>query len=265
MTVDQYTILAVLLAAVVLFVWGRWRYDLVAVAALLAVVIAGIVPAEDAFSGFGHPAVITVAAVLGISRALCGSGLIDVLARPLGRRAERPLAYVLAFTALVAVASAFMNNVGALALLMPVALVTAHKGGGPPSRVLMPLAFGSILGGLTTMIGTPPNIIVATYRAELAGEPFRMFDFSPVGVAIALVGVAFVALVGWRLIPVERRGRTAPEQLFQIAEYITEARVTEDSAFAGRTLGELERLSDGEVVVGSGVGPIGGANDSARG
>ncbi|MEE8545601.1 MAG: SLC13 family permease, partial [Alphaproteobacteria bacterium] len=249
MTVDQYTILAVLLAAVVLFVWGRWRYDLVAVAALLAVVIAGIVPAEDAFSGFGHPAVITVAAVLGISRALRGSGLIDVLARPLGRLAERPLAYVLALTALVAVASAFMNNVGALALLMPVALVTAQKGGVPPSRVLMPLAFGSILGGLTTMIGTPPNIIVATYRAELAGEPFRMFDFSPVGVVIALVGVAFVALVGWRLIPVERRGRSAPEQLFQIAEYITEARVTEDSAFAGRTLGELERLSDGEVVV----------------
>ncbi len=249
MTVDQYTILAVLLAAVVLFVWGRWRYDLVAVAALLAVVIAGIVPPAEAFSGFGHPAVITVAAVLGISRALRGSGLIDVLARPLGRLAERPLAYVLAFTALVAVASAFMNNVGALALLMPVALVTAQKGGVPPSRVLMPLAFGSILGGLTTMIGTPPNIIVATYRAELAGEPFRMFDYSPVGVGIAVIGVAFVALVGWRLIPVERRGRTAPEHLFQIAEYITEARVTEDSAFAGRTVGELERLSDGEVVV----------------
>jgi di/tricarboxylate transporter len=248
-TVDQYTILAVLLVAMTLFVWGRWRYDVVAVAALLAVVIAGIVGPEEAFSGFGHPAVITVAAVLGMSRALRGSGLIDVVARPLGRLAERPLAYVLALTALVAVASAFMNNVGALALLMPVAMVTAHKSGVPPSRVLMPLAFGSILGGLSTMIGTPPNIIVATYRGELAGEPFRMFDFSPVGVIIAVVGVAFVVLVGWRLIPTQRRGRTAPEQLFQIAEYITEARVGEDSEFAGRTVGDLESLSDGEVVV----------------
>ncbi len=249
MSVDQATVLAVLLAAMALFVWGRWRYDIVAVLALLAVVLAVLVPAAEAFAGFGHPAVITVAAILAMSRALRNSGLIEMVARPLGRLAERPALYVPALTGLIAAASAFMNNVGALALLMPVALQMSYSNQRPPSQVLMPMAFGSILGGLTTMIGTPPNIIVAIYRSELAGEPFRMFDFSPVGLPVAAIGVAFVALVGWRLIPHHRRGQTAPEHLFQIEEYITEVRVTEKSKCLGQRLSELEALGEGDVVV----------------
>jgi di/tricarboxylate transporter len=248
-TGDQITVLAVLLAAMVLFVWGRWRYDVVALLALLAVVLAGIVPATEAFAGFGHPAVITVAAVLGLSRALSDSGLIHLIARPLGRLGDRPALYIPALTLLIAAASAFMNNVGALALMMPVALVTAQRLGRAPSEVLMPLAFGSILGGMTTMIGTPPNIIIATFRADAAGAPFGMFDFSPVGVSVALLGVAFVALLGWRLIPEARRGRATPEQHFQIEEYTTEVKLPAGSGYVDRTLGELEALGEGDVVV----------------
>ena len=162
----QAFVFAVLGTALVLFVWGRWRYDIVAVAALLAVVLGGIVPAERAFSGFAHPAVVTVAAVLVLGRGLRNSGVVDVLSRPLARVAIHPYAHVASLTGLVAALSGFMNNVGALALTMPVALKTARELGRPPSMVLMPLAFGSILGGLTTMIGTPPNLIIANYRED---------------------------------------------------------------------------------------------------
>ncbi|MFB3078560.1 MAG: SLC13 family permease, partial [Lysobacterales bacterium] len=138
-----------------------------------------------------------------------------------------------ALTGVVTVASAFMNNVGALALMLPVALATAEKHERSPAILLMPLAFGSILGGMTTMIGTPPNVIIANYRAEIAGEPFTMFDFSPVGVAIAVFGLAFVILLGWRLIPKERQTQNAPQQLFEIDEYLTEMQIPEGSPLIG--------------------------------
>ncbi len=245
MTPDQYLILVVLVAAMALFVWGRWRYDVVAIAALTAAVLVGVVPGEAAFAGFGHPAVITVAAVLVISRALQNSGVLEAAAKGLAWTGGRPLIRIAAFAAIAAVMSAFMNNVGALALLMPLALQSDEN----PSRLLMPLSFASILGGLATMIGTPPNIIVATYRAEIAGAPFGLFDFSPVGGSVALVGVLFVAFVGWRLIPKDRRARRAPEDLFEIDAYIAEARVPEKSKAVGATPEELESGTDGAVVV----------------
>ena len=248
MTGEQTFVFAVLGIAFGLFVWGRWRYDLVAVLALLALVGARIIPAEGAFDGFGHPAVITVAAVLVLSRALRNSGLVDLVARPISRIARNQYLHVTSLTGLVAVLSAFMNNVGALALLMPVALKTALENNRSPSMVLMPLAFGSILGGLMTMIGTPPNIIVAAYREQITGTPFGMFDFSPVGVSVALVGVAFVSLLGWRFMP-RRQGPSARERLFRIEEYMTEARVTNASTVVGLSLRELENLGGGEVAV----------------
>ena len=248
MTGEQAFVFAVLGTALVLFVWGRWRYDIVAVAALLAVVVGGIVPAERAFSGFAHPAVVTVAAVLVLGRGLRNSGVVDVLSRPLARVAIHPYAHVASLTGLVAALSGFMNNVGALALTMPVALKTARELGRPPSMVLMPLAFGSILGGLTTMIGTPPNLIIASYRETVAGAPFGMFDFSPVGGTVALVGVGFVSFLGWRLMP-DRKGPTARERMFRIEEYMTEARVTRNSTVVGLSLLEFEHLGHGEVVV----------------
>lgn len=236
MTPDQVVILVVLLATVVMFLWGRWRHDMVAATSLLACVAAGLVPSADAFAGFGHPAVVTVAAVLVLSRGLQLTGAVDVLARRLLPAQAGPTLSIAALTALAAVLSAFMNNVGALALLMPVALQIAARQQRPAGQVLMPLAFGSILGGMTTLIGTPPNLIVSGFRASHGGASFGMFDFTPVGAAVAAAGVAFVALVGWRLVPARA---PAGVEGFDTGLYLTEVRVTEKSGAAGHSLREL--------------------------
>jgi di/tricarboxylate transporter len=249
MTLDQAIVFGVLLAALPLFVWGRWRYDLIAVLALLVLVVFGVVPAAEAFRGFGHPAVITVAAVLIVSRALRNAGVVDFLVRGVGRFSGRPTLHLVALTFVAALVSAFINNVGALALLMPVALEGARKENRSPALVLMPLSFACILGGMTTMIGTPPNLIIATYRAEVTGAQFALFDFAPVGGVVAFVGVLFVALVGWRFLPASRRGKASPEDLFRIDGYIMEVRVPKDSDWVGRRIVELEELGDGDVAV----------------
>ena len=241
-------IFVVLGLAFILFATGKWRYDLVALMALLLVVVAGIVPADEAFLGFGHPAVVTVAAVLIASRGLTNSGIVDMIVREISRVGGYFTLQMSALTGLVAAASAFMNNVGALALMMPVAVKMARLKERSPSLLLMPLAFGSLLGGLVTLIGTPPNIIIATFRGEITGEPFRMFDFSPVGLGLALVGLLFISLIGWRLIPL-RKGQASREDLFQIKDYITEVRVPEDSKLAGKFLQELGSVTEAEVLV----------------
>lgn len=249
MTSDQIAIFGILGSALVFFIWGRWRFDLVAIVVLLAAVLLGIVPPDRAFSGLGHPAVITVACVLILSRALQNSGVMDRVSARLMIATGRPWLHIAALAGLGLVLSAFMNNVGALALLMPVALRTAAASQRSPALILMPLSFGTILGGLMTLIGTPPNIIVASYRASITGEPFAMFDFAPVGVAVALAGLIFVSFIGWRLIPRERRGRRAPEDLFEIRDYITEASVPEDSQLIGRPIQAIERLTEPNIMV----------------
>ena len=232
-----------------LFVWGRWRYDIVALMALLAVVIGGLVPASEAFSGFGHSAVITVAAVLAISRAIQNSGLVAWLARGLDRSGKDPTMQTGAVVTLVAALSAFMNNVGALALLLPVVIRAARNAGRSPAALLMPLSFGSLLGGLITLIGTPPNIIIAAFRTQSAGAPFGMFDFAPVGIIVAVAGAIFIAVIGWRLIPARETGGGEGE-MFQIADYITEVVVTEESKVVGATIAELlEPAGQGEIIV----------------
>jgi di/tricarboxylate transporter len=237
MTWDQLALFAILGATVAMFAWGRWRHDMVAMAALLACVLAGLVPGEAAFSGFGHPAVITVAGVLVLSRALQVSGAVDVLAQRFLPEQATPVVMIAALTGLTAALSAFMNNVGALALVMPVAIRAAGQIDLPPGRVLMPVAFGSILGGMTTLIGTPPNLIVSGYRQETLGAPYRMFDYTPVGLAVALAGVGFIALAGWRLVPARRR---AGFEGFETGAYVTEALVPEGSSSAGRSIREIE-------------------------
>jgi len=176
---DQAFVFTVLVVALVLFVWGRWRYDIVALATLLVLAVAGGVDGDEAFLGFGHPAVVTVASVLVISSALERAGVVELLARWIGRVGSRLVPQVAALTVVVSIASAFINNVGALALFMPVAIRLARENDRPASILLMPLAFGSLLGGLTTLIGTPPNIIIAVRRAEETGVAFGMFDFAP--------------------------------------------------------------------------------------
>lgn len=249
MTTDQSLIVAILLATVGMFLWGRWRHDMVALGSLLACVLAGLIEPSVAFTGFGHPAVITVACVLVLSRGLQASGAVDALARIALPSDAGPLPSLAAIVALGAVLSGFMNNVGAMALLMPVALQIARQHDLPPGKVLMPLAFGTILGGMTTMIGTPPNLIVSGFRAESGGGTFGMFDFTPVGLTVAVTGTLFVVLLGRRLVPA--RDQHAAQD-FATGAYLTEARVSEDGKAADMTLRELESAlgEDGAQVIG---------------
>jgi len=249
LSTEQLTILVILVATVAMFLWGRWRHDMVAMGALLACVVTGLVPIDGAFAGFGHPAVITVACVLVLSHGLHNSGAVDVLTRAVIPTQAGPTLTIAALTGLAALLSGFMNNVGALALLMPVAIQVASRQSLPPGRVLMPLAFGSILGGMTTLVGTPPNLIVSGFREQTGMSGFGMFDFTPVGLAVSAGGVAFVALIGWRLVPARER---AGVETFETAAYLTEARIPEGSKADGMTLLALELALEqaGAQVVG---------------
>lgn len=240
MTHDQIVIMVIIAASIGMFLWGRWRHDMVAVGALVACVLLGLVAPQEAFVGFGHPAVVTVACVLVLSRGLQISGAVDALTRTVLPANAGPTLSIAALAALAAVLSGFMNNVGALALLMPVAIQVAGRLGLPPGQVLMPLAFGSILGGTTTLIGTPPNLIVSGFRAnqpDMSG--FGMFDFTMVGLPLTLVGVAFIALLGWRLVPARKQAGTAG---FETSAYITEVRVQEGSASAGKQVRQIRAV-----------------------
>jgi len=204
-------------------------------------VVAGLVPEREAFSGFGHPAVITVAAVLVLGYGLQISGAMNALAKRFIPISAGPTLGILALISLAAVLSAFMNNVGALALLMPVAIQMAQKQDMPAGKVLMPLAFGSILGGMTTLIGTPPNLIVSGFRESLASGPFTMFDFSPVGLSVAAAGILFIALVGWRMVPVRKQAETGG---FDTGAYMSEVRIDAGSKAENINLLEAEKLLD---------------------
>lgn len=248
MTFDQVIVFALLAAALAGFVLQPVRYDVVALLLLLALALLGHVTPTEAFGGFAEPAVITVAAVLAISRGLQGAGTIDLLIRIVGMPRGRPRLQIATQTGLVTALSGFMNNVGALALMLPVALRNALRDGYSPSRSLMPLAFGSVLGGLVTLIGTPPNLIVSAIRAErLEGAGgFALFDFAWVGLPIAVIGVAYLVLASDKLLPDlggGNAGATDP------GDYVAEAQVPEGSRAASLTVRMLEELSAGDVTV----------------
>ena len=239
MNLDQIAITAILFVALLLFAWGKMRYDLVAMFGLIVAVLLGVVPETEAFDGFAHPAVVTVAAVLIISQGLQNAGVVGLVSEQIRRFSFRPITLLAVITIVVTILSAFMNNVGALALMLPITMVAAKEYDIPPARLLMPLAFGSILGGLTTLIGTPPNIIIAAYRAEVTGEKYGMFDFSPVGIPVAIVGIVFIVLIGWRLIPKDRMTKNASLNLFEINTYLTEIQVKKGSNCIGKQLKDL--------------------------
>ena len=244
----QATLLLIIGFTLILFAWGRLRHDIVALSALMASVLVGVVPANDAFTGFAHPAVITVACVLVLSQALRNSGAIDALARRMLPQSSNRAVTLTAFMAVGASLSAFMNNVGAMALLLPLSGQIAKRLDLTPGQVLMPLAFGTILGGMTTLIGTPPNLIVSGFRETTGQPPFAMFDYAFVGLGVALIGIAFIALIGWRLVPVRR---PAIGDDFETTAYLTEVSVPEDSPAIGLTIRAFEReieSSDAQVV-----------------
>ncbi|WP_299502833.1 SLC13 family permease [uncultured Roseobacter sp.] len=241
MTTDQIILFTLFGAVFGLLLWGRFRYDIVAFTALMIGVVLGVVPTEEAFSGFGHPATLVVALVLVVSAGLVRSGAVFLITRTLVDASRSLGAHIALMGAIGGVLSAFMNNVAALALLMPVDIQTARKAGRPPGLSLMPLSFATILGGMATLIGTPPNIIIASIREDALGAPFAMFDFAPVGGAAALAGMVFVALVGWRLIPQSAEAGATPQD---ISQYIAELIIPDDSKQIGKRVAELDDAAD---------------------
>ena len=241
---EQLTILGLLGLVLAALVWGRFRYDLVAFAALVIAVVLGLVPGKDAFLGFGHPATIIIALVLVVSHGLAASGAIGYIARRIASAGRSISTHIGIMATVGGALSGLMNNVGALALLMPIDIETARKAHRSPSATLMPLSFATILGGLVTLIGTPPNIIISTFRERTLGSPYAMFDFAPVGLVCAAVGIAFIALIGWRLIPTSAGRASSDEKAFELDNYVAELSVDEGSNFVGIPLVELEKACD---------------------
>lgn len=241
MTTDQIILFSLFGAVFALLLWGRFRYDLVAFAALMVGVVTGVVKVDDAFAGFGHPATIVVALVLVVSAGLMRSGAVLLITRTLVDSARGLGSHIALMGGVGAILSAFMNNVAALALLMPVDIQTARKAGRSPALSLMPLSFATILGGMATLIGTPPNIIIASIREEALGEPYKMFDFAPVGGLTAIAGLVFVALIGWRLIPSRE---DAGKSVSDLGQYLAELTVPPESKLIGQRLGELQTQAD---------------------
>jgi di/tricarboxylate transporter len=244
---DQTIVFITLAVALVFFIWDKFRYDVVAFLALFILVVAGIIPSEEAFTGLSHPAVITVAAVLIISKALQHSGVVDLLVNWISRISDKFWVQIILLCAIVAVASGFINNIGALAIIMPVAIHLSRKNNFSPSILLMPLAFASILGGMMTLIGTPPNIIISTFREQSLGERYAMFDFAPVGLVLTLAGLAFITLLGWRFLP--KRQSAENTDMFEIENYITEVIITKGSDLIGVTIFNLNKKLKTEALI----------------
>ena len=289
MSIDQIAISLLIVLTFGLFVYGKWRYDIVSIISLLLLVVLDkilggeqsslVLDTSDVFNGFGHPAVVTVAAVLIISRALRNSGVVDMIALKVKPFTKNKTLHISSLSGVIALLSAFMNNVGALALMLPVTLKTSWNQKRPPGILLMPVAFASILGGMITMIGTPPNIIIANIRKDqmqqikssaiaddnsMAAqyirdmgksletfEPssFALFDFAPVGGSIAFIGILFVALIGWRLIPGISRKQPTSQSLFSIDEYVTEISIPKGSLFINKTIDEVNVITGDKLTL----------------
>ena len=244
MTLKLAILFALLLFVFVFLIWGRWRYDLVAFSALVAAVVTGVVPRDEAFSGFGHPATVIIALVLILSRALYNSGAIGLVTRYLVDASRNLSTHIAVVSGFAGALSTLMNNVAALALLMPVEMEAARRAKRSPAKSLMPLSFATILGGMVTLIGTPPNIVIAEFRNDALGAPYQMFDFAPVGLACAVLGILFIATIGWRLIPERAKDDGAAGTLINLEGYIAEVTVAEGSSAIGKKVRELDEVAE---------------------
>ncbi len=230
------------------FIWGRFRYDLVAVVALVAGLAIGIIPAEAAFDGFKNDVTVIIACALIVSAAFARSGVIELAMRRVMPLLKTERSQVPVLTGAVTLLSMATKNVGALAIMMPVALQVARQTKSSPSRLLMPMAFGAMAGGMVTLVGTAPNIIVAEVRQSIVGKPFSMFDYAPVGLALTLIALAFLAF-GYRLLPRDRQGATSMSAALAANAYATEVRAPEGWAPGSMTVSALGALGDGEVKI----------------
>jgi di/tricarboxylate transporter len=245
---DQNVLVVTICVLVGLLIWGRWRYDAVTLVALATLVLFDVIPINSAFSGFGHPAVIIVALVLLISRGLQESGFVGLIGGQLSKIPLSENQFLLVILVTAAALSSFMNNIGAMAILLPVTIAVCQQNNWNPPKFLMPLAFASILGGMNTMIGTPPNIIISQYRETYTGTSFNFFDFSFVGVAVSLLGVVFIAFLGYRLVKV-RQEAGDEVKLIDLKNYLFEVRVKKDSKAIGKRLSEIKKVAGPETEV----------------
>jgi|TARA_B100000959_G_scaffold220167_1_gene232647 di/tricarboxylate transporter len=246
----QIQVASIILILLGVLVWGRWRYDGVTLTALASMVLLGLVPAKEAFLGFGHPAVITVALVLLISKALEKSGFISMIGDLLRQKVSGEIQFLVILMLVAGILSSFMNNIGAMAMLLPITIGIAQKMEWNPSKFLMPLAFASILGGMNTKIGTPPNIIISEFREDYSSQSFEFFDFAFAGLPISLLGILFIAIVGWRLVKLREEG-SEKIPLVDIQDYLVEMTISEDSTLVGKRIHELtSELGTDNVLMG---------------
>jgi len=248
MTFDQGLAFGLVAVTIAAFIWGRFRYDVVAVCALLAGVALGVVPAKQAFSGFSNDITVIIAAALVVSAAFAKSGIVEAVLRPLIPRLKSERSQVPVLTLAVTLLSTATKNVGALAILMPVALQISRRTGSSPSRLLMPMAFGAMMGGMVTLVGTAPNIIVSQVREEMLGKPFTMYDYTPVGLALAVLGLAFLAF-GYRILPKDRAPAVNIEEALAANAYLTEVEAPEDWSLEKTRIADLHALAQGEARV----------------
>jgi di/tricarboxylate transporter len=247
MTTQQILAFAVIAAMMAVFIWDRFRYDVVACCALVLAVALGVVPTDQAFSGFSDDIVIIVGSALVVSAGVARSGIVDLAIKKFFPNLDTLHTQLALLMIVVAVLSAFIKNIGALAIMMPVAFQFAKKSGASPSKYLMPMAFSALLGGLMTQIGTSPNIVVSRIREELTGQSFTMFDFTPMGVILCVVGITFLLFFHW-LVPSRTKENHSIEEAVEIKNYTSEVMVTAQSTVLEKRLGELLKLGDGEVI-----------------
>lgn len=248
MTGEQALAIAIVVIMLGFFVWDRWRYDVVALGALLAAVAVGIVPQEKAFVGFSDQVIVVMATVLVVSKSIARSGLLDRFVRRLMRGVHSPSLQIGVLSASVGLMSAFVKNVGTLGIFMPITIQIARRSKQSPSIYLMPLAFASLIGGTITQIGTSPNLLISTVRQDITGKPYSMFDYAWVGLPLTFLVVAFLTF-GWRLLPKDRQGARSADEKFSVEDYTTELIVGQESPLIGKTVGDLEQSSEGDVVV----------------
>src|ERR1700712_5308334 len=248
MTTPQILSIALLFVMMAFFIWGKFRYDVTAMLALLAGLAIGIVKPKEAFTGFSDDIVIIVGSALVISAAVQRSGLIERALSLIAGRVTKIRTQLLVLPASVGITSALVKNVGALAMLMPAAFQMAKKNKASPSVFLMPMSFASLLGGLMTLVGTPPKIIVSRLRQDMTGQPFKMFDYFPTGFGLLVMGLVFLRF-GYRLLPRERRGAPTMGDALDIKGYVTEATISEGSAAIDESIADFVKRHDDDVSI----------------
>ena len=245
---DQHLLSITIVSLLGFFIWSKFRYDALAAGALVILIILGVIPANQAFDGFAHPAVITVALVLIISQGLKNSGLTGLVGKVIGGRSFTKFQFLISLLFIAAILSSFINNIGALAILLPITLNICQKMNWHPSRFLMPLAFACILGGMNTTIGTPPNIIISEYKSTISDSGFNFFDFSYVGLAITVLSIFFISIIGNKFIQLRDDGGSG-SSLIDLKGYLFEVEVNESSSAIGMTLSAFKKEAGEDTEV----------------